>query len=141
MQRKYRFLVVDDDEPSRIMLEAILQEYGDVELAKNGLQGLLKFRNSIKQKTPFALVTLDMKMPELDGFAALECIRGLEHVLHAMPRAKILVMSSVDDRQTIVSALKTGADGYLLKPIQREKIEEKLSELFFLPTPAGRQRS
>jgi NarL family two-component system response regulator LiaR len=55
------------------------------------------------------VVLLDLVMPEMDGIAAIQAIRGAE------PEARILVLTSFDEDEKIYAAIQAGASGYLLK--------------------------
>ena len=137
MDRKLKSLVVDDDPASRALLKKLLQTYGQVEEAENGVQAVIAFRNAIVGKSPHHLVTLDLLMPEMDGIAALECMRGLEHVHQVRPKSKILIMSGANDSAHILSTIRLGCDGYLLKPVDRSLLVGKVRQLLNMPLASG----
>jgi two-component system chemotaxis response regulator CheY len=130
MHRKLKCLVVDDDAGARLTMAKMLEPYGQVDQAENGLQALASFREALLHGTPYHLVTLDVMMPELDGVVTLECLRGLEYVHRSRLRAKILVLSGVDDKNFILTTAKRGSDGYLLKPVESSGLAERMRELF-----------
>lgn len=103
-------LVVDDNEANRALARAALEDEGyQVVLASGGAMGVDLF----EQHRPDA-VLLDVRMPEVDGFAACEQIR-------AMPGGKetpVLFLTALRDIDTFDRALRMGADDFLTKPIR-----------------------
>jgi two-component system chemotaxis response regulator CheY len=61
---------------------------------------------------------MDITMPELDGIQATKAIM-IEH-----PDAKIIMVTSHGQEKMILDALKAGAKGYILKPFERQKVED-----------------
>jgi DNA-binding response OmpR family regulator len=98
-------LVVDDEEPIRAIVCAVLGEEGyDVSAAADGLEALRMCRLSCPD-----VILLDLNMPELDGRAFLLAYR-LEH---GCP-AHVVVFSAVSNGRRIASEMN--ADGFLSKP-------------------------
>ncbi|HEX9161800.1 MAG TPA: response regulator [Thermoanaerobaculia bacterium] len=64
-------LVVDDNEPTRTLLTALLQKDFQVEIASDGLQAIEKLRTST-----YAAVILDLLMPQMDGFGVLDHLKA-----------------------------------------------------------------
>ncbi|ARN20103.1 response regulator transcription factor [Piscinibacter gummiphilus] len=105
-----KLLVVDDSNMVRSRIARIVQggALGDVTIvgmARDGVEAL----RAASQASP-DIVTMDLTMPEMDGLA---CIPAL---LAAHPRARILVISALDDKSTAIRALRLGAHGFLPKP-------------------------
>lgn len=69
------------------------------------------------------VVTMDLTMPEMNG---IECITQLKSI---KPTVKILVVSALSDKATGIEALERGAQGFLCKPFDDEKLSEALKEL------------
>ncbi len=104
-----RILVVDDDPVTRLLVSETLQQAGFcVESAENGRQGLEIF----EQFHP-SLVTLDVMMPELNGFAT--CMELRQRPEGA--QVPILMMTGLDDYESINQALVAGATDFITKPI------------------------
>jgi two-component system, chemotaxis family, chemotaxis protein CheY len=80
-------------------------------------------------------VCLDIMMPEMDGVAALKTIRDDEEAQGVLPSrcAKIVMATALHDRNTVTSAYRELCDGYLFKPIERDKLFALLTELNLLP--------
>ncbi|MFZ5896716.1 MAG: ATP-binding protein [Myxococcota bacterium] len=107
-------LVVDDREANREVLRALLESAGiEVVEAENGRVALAKLRAQ-----PTSLVWLDLKMPELDGFATLQAIRA-EPALQTLPVVAITA-SAVDVDEARASEL--GFDALVVKPFRAHAI-------------------
>ena len=102
-------LVVDDDTVMRLLAREALEEAGfDVEEADDGLSAL----ESFKQSQP-AIVLLDVMMPGMDGFSACKLIRTLPGGEHT----PVLMMTGLDDVDSINRAYEVGATDFATKPI------------------------
>jgi DNA-binding NarL/FixJ family response regulator len=107
MPDKIRILIAEDHAVVRDGLAAVLQFEPDMTvagLARNGREAVEQFH-----KLKPDLVLMDLAMPELDGAAAIQEIR--KH----FPEARILVLTTYDNDESVFSALENGAKGYLLK--------------------------
>ncbi|MEL6149659.1 MAG: response regulator [Chloroflexota bacterium] len=101
-------LVVDDNEMNRDMLSRRLKRQGfTVETADDGEMAL----NMLEQK-PYALVLLDVMMPRMNGYEVLETIKTSEDKRH-LP---VIMISAVDDLDSVVKCIEMGAEDYLFKP-------------------------
>jgi two-component system response regulator AtoC len=107
MEEKKNILVIDDDESTLETLEIFITGLGyDVSLAYNGKEGLKIF----DEKKP-DLVLTDMVMPELDGLGVL---REIKENKSGVP---VIMITAVDEMDTIISAIQQGAYDYVEKPI------------------------
>ena len=114
-------LVVDDDRTVRMALvDAFTRENYEVEEAKNGMQAL----NICKRHMP-DLVLMDAVMPELDGFDACQMIRELPHGSDI----PVLMITALDDEQSIIRAFSSGATDYVSKPINFSVIKQRVARL------------
>ncbi|HEY4940417.1 MAG TPA: response regulator transcription factor [Rhizomicrobium sp.] len=101
-----RVLVVDDEPPIRRLLRTSFGAQGyQVAEAGNGAAALAALKG-----TPVDLVILDLGLPDMDGFAVIEALRG------SGSSVPIVVLSSRDDETGKVRALDLGADDYVTKP-------------------------
>lgn len=101
-------LVVDDDEGNRDLLGRRLEREGHaVQLADNGREALVHLRT-----LRVNLVLLDVRMPELDGYQVLQEIKA-DEALRDIP---VLMISAVDDIDSVVRCIELGAEDYLPKP-------------------------
>jgi len=117
-------LVIDDDETARELIADGLKAEGfSVETAAGGLEGLRR----AKESRPVA-ITLDVTMPDLDGWAVLAALRQ-DSELADIP----VIMVTILDEQRRAAAL--GADGYLTKPIDRERLRRLIDRFRAPATP------
>ncbi len=121
-------LVVEDDFTSRLLLQEILQEYGEVHIAVNGKEAVQAVELAIERGTPYSLICLDIMMPEMDGQAALQAIRNLEERAAAtkIAPAKILMTSALGDKKSVMAAFREQCDGYIVKPLDVGKLIETI---------------
>jgi signal transduction histidine kinase/CheY-like chemotaxis protein len=101
-------LVVDDNKMNRLKLSRSLEKQGHaVTLAENGRQAL-----EMMQAQSFDLTLLDIVMPEVDGYQVLERLKR-DSTLRDIP---VIVISAVDEMESIVKCVRMGAEDYLPKP-------------------------
>jgi GAF domain-containing protein/DNA-binding response OmpR family regulator len=111
-------LVVDDDATARELVERHLQRSGfAVVTARGGQEGL----RLIRELRP-AAVTLDIMMPDLDGWTVLAAVKG-DPELATIP---VVLMSIVDQKNR---GYALGAAEYLVKPVDRAKLVETLTRI------------
>lgn len=124
-------LIVEDDFTNRLILQKRLEDHGPVEIAVNGVEALEAVNNLLEQGKCYDLICLDIMLPEMDGQEALTRIRAAESKAgFAVGKgAKIVMTTALSDSQNVMSAFRGEADGYLVKPIEREKLEQQLSAL------------
>ena len=111
-------LIADDDLAVRTILRAVLQRegYGVVEAA-NGREAL----EALHQARP-ALVMLDVEMPEMDGWEALERIREITDV-------PVMMLSAHAGEAHMVRGLRAGADDYVAKPFTKNELLARVDAL------------
>jgi CheY-like chemotaxis protein len=114
-----RALVVDDNRVNRMLLGRALGELGvePVE-AENGLQAL-----EILAEAPVDVVLLDLLMPELDGYATLERLRADDALRHV----PVIVVTAVDELDSVVRCIELGATDYLPKPFEPAILRARLA--------------
>ena len=129
-----RILIVEDDVTSRLWLRKMLEPLGTCDVAVNGKEAVDAFRRAQESAEPYALVCLDIMMPEMDGQATLKAIRAQEEALALPPSqaAKIVMTTALRDLDNVTNAYRELCDGYLVKPILREKLVGLLKELDLL---------
>lgn len=119
--RPYRVMVVEDKEFQRKQLVQILESegYQVIAQAENGKAALELFE---EQGKDLDLITTDLDMPLLDGYALLFELRQKN------PRAAIVFVSDDTSKSIIADLLKMGADDFILKPLQRVRILERIKQ-------------
>lgn len=120
-----RILLVEDNELNREIAIEVLTEAGfETEAAEDGFIAVEKLRQS--EPGYYDVVLMDIQMPVMDGYAATRAIRALaDRELAAVPIIAMTANAFEEDRQT---ALNTGMNGHLAKPLDTEKLFAMLSE-------------
>lgn len=119
---KIQVLIADDIRILRQGLKAVLEQDEGIEvvaMAENGKEAFEKcnvFRPQV--------VLMDMRMPDYDGAYGIAAIK--EHY----PDIKVLVLTTFDDEETIDKALGSGADGYILKEMEDEKVISSVKSVY-----------
>lgn len=116
-----RVLIADDHAIVREGMRRLLGGRGEFELigeAADGEQAVAMVRSL----RPDILV-LDLKMPRLDGLGVIQALK------HDPPATRILVLTSFDDDDKVFSAIKLGAQGYLLKDSLPEQLIQALHDI------------
>ncbi|HXX38666.1 MAG TPA: response regulator transcription factor [bacterium] len=104
-----RTLIIDDSELARRGIETLLAaspEFDLIGMASDGLEGLA----AVRALTP-DLVLMDLRMPRLGGLAAIRLIK------EEYPATIVVVLSVSDDPQDLFEAMRSGAQGYLIKNV------------------------
>ena len=125
-------LIVDDIIENRLALFHFLKKIGSCDLAENGLFALSQFKSSHEKGEPYELILLDLMMPEMDGIQCLEEIRRLEEHwgLSEEKKAKVVIITALDDREQIKRAFDAGCQEYLVKPVLKANLAKLLNKLF-----------
>jgi class 3 adenylate cyclase len=106
---KGNLLVVDDNRVNRLLVARMLEQFGHhVAFAENGRQAIEALRAH-----PADLVLLDIEMPEMNGYQTLEALRA-DPKLRDIP---VVMMSSVDEVDSVARCIEMGAEDYLFKPV------------------------
>ena len=114
-----KILVVDDSAENLISIEAALEGLGqEVITARSGKEAL---RHLLEHQ--FALILLDVKMPEMDGFQTAELIRARRRSVHT----PILFLTAYRSEDHLFRGYDMGAVDFLLKPIVPEVLRSKVS--------------
>ncbi len=101
-------LVVDDNRVNRIKLARLLERQGhSVDVASDGQEALEKLRSH-----EFDVLLLDIVMPGMDGYQVLAEV----HADEELANIPVIVISSIDEMQSVVKCIEMGAEDYLSKP-------------------------
>ncbi|MFF0479960.1 response regulator transcription factor [Streptomyces sp. NPDC004435] len=113
-----RLLVVEDDPDLALALRVLLTRSGyDVSLAADGREGL----RLLFAERP-ALMVLDLRLPELDGWEVLDRTRDMSDL-------PVLVLSGLGELDDRVRGLRSGADDYLVKPFAQAELLARIEAL------------
>jgi len=127
-------LIVEDDFTSRMILQKLLSDYAECHIAVNGKEAVAAFKAALDSGQPYDLVCLDIMMPEMDGQDALKQIRQLEEDSGTLSTqgTRIVMTTALNDMQNVKNAYHSLCDGYLVKPISKEKLIEEIQKLGLL---------
>jgi two-component system chemotaxis response regulator CheY len=115
-----RALVIDDSKATREILGDILAELGfEVLKAADGLAGLETLRSAGKVD----IVLVDWIMPGMDGYELVLAVREDP----ALASVRLMMVTTQTEMPKVARALAAGADEYVMKPVTREMIQEKLT--------------
>jgi two-component system chemotaxis response regulator CheY len=109
-----KILVVDDASFMRTVLKDIIKSNGlatEILEAGDGVEGVKAYQTSKPN-----LVTMDVNMPRADGIQALRAIMKID------PTAKVVMVTSVEQKQIVQDAMKLGARDYIVKPFDKTTV-------------------
>ncbi len=118
---KRNILFVDDDEPTRLLLQALLKQAGYLPVTSPSAFEAL----DLVHKHAFDLILLDIMMPEMNGFDFLKRIKSSDKVKDI----PVVMLSSKDDKTSIQKAMSLGAIDYIVKPPQKDVVCKKLENI------------
>lgn len=126
-----RALIVEDDFTSRMILQRFLSPYGSCDIAVDGNEAVQAYQMAWDEKKPYELICMDIMLPNMNGLEALDYIRNLETSLAGKytQKAVIIMTTSKDDKEDVRTAMGKGANWYLLKPVNKQILLNKLREL------------
>lgn len=132
---KIKVLLVDDQALFREGLSTLLSLKDDIEIigeAGNGLEAL-----EMAAKLKPNVILMDLRMPVLDGVAATRQLKENNHP------ARVIVLTTFDDDETVFDGLRAGAVGYLLKDVSSDILTEAIraaarGESFLQPSIAAK---
>ena len=130
---KTRILIVDDHPLMRAALREIIELKAEFEIIGEAVNGAHALEMALKFNPQ--VILMDLYMPIMDG------IEATQKIVHSIPGVKILVITSSNDDEKIIAAIRAGAAGILLKDSSREHILFGLREIAnghrFIPQEIG----
>ncbi len=126
-----KILIVDDDPVTRGILIKQLAGLAEISEAVTGESAIASYKSGLENNDPYRIITLDIEMPDMDGFNVLDSIRSIEAEkgLDKTEKTRILMVSSHSDRKTILKCVELGCDDYITKPFQKDITIKKLKKL------------
>ena len=117
-------MIVDDAFIMRKTLENLFNQLGHkvVAQAANGFEAIEKYKDSKPE-----IVTMDITMPAVNSVN--NGIEALEAIIKFDPDAKIIILTSHGEENLVVDAILKGAKGYVLKPVDLNKLKDALEKL------------
>lgn len=111
-------LVIEDDDDIRRLLEVVLGQAGfTVVSAATGTDGVARAREAAP-----TLITLDIGLPDMDGYAVARQLREFY-------RGHLIMLSARSDPYDAALGMDVGADGYVTKPFRPRALRERLTEI------------
>ena len=122
----HRVLIIDDERPVLMTLEALLKRHGyHVDTAPTASQGL----KLIRSKSP-TLILLDLQLPDADGLETLDRIKT------EVPQIQVIILTAHDSLHNAIESIKRGAYHFISKPYAAEEllslVEKALEKQFLL---------
>lgn len=118
---KKRILLIDDSAVALRAVKGILENEYEVDMAKSAIEALKHLSQNIPD-----LIFLDYDMPDCDGKETLQLVRANDLWKHI----PVVFLTSVQDRNRINAVLSLNPAGYILKPVDRNKLYRKINEIF-----------
>ena len=111
-----KILIVDDAAFMRMMIKDILTKNGSE--AANGVEAVELYKSHQPD-----LVTMDITMPEMDGIEAVKQIKAVN------PAAKVIMCSAMGQQSMVMDAIKAGANDFIVKPFQADRVLEAVKKI------------
>jgi DNA-binding NtrC family response regulator len=118
MGERPRILIVDDDEGIRTVLATVLEEKGyTVDTAKYGKEGIEKTKTNL-----YNLALIDIRLPDMEGTQVLAKMKD------TTPKIRKIIITGFPSLQNSVEALNKGAQAYIMKPFDMDKVLKTVEE-------------
>lgn len=118
MGERPRILIVDDDESIRKVLVAVLEENEYVvDSAKDGKETIEKTSRDF-----YNLALVDIRLPDIEGTKVIAKMK------ETTPRMRKIIITGYPSLQNAVDALNKGADAYIMKPFDMDKVLQTIKE-------------
>jgi PAS domain S-box-containing protein len=127
--KRLSILVAEDNEINALLMRSLLTRLGhQVVITTNGEEALESWLSAKSRDTPYDLVLMDVQMPQLNGIETTKRIRQSEagEPGRRTPIVALTANTLAEDRHACFEA---GMNGFLIKPLDREKLEQALKEL------------
>ena len=118
MGKHARILIVDDDESIGKVLATILEDEGyTVDIAENGKKAIKKSKEEF-----YNLALIDIRLPDMEG------IELLTRMKDTTPKMRKIIITGYPSIQNAIEAVNRGADAYLVKPFDMDKVLATIKE-------------
>ena len=121
INQRMKVLIVDDDQQALDTMRLYLEDIANVATVAGGWQAV-----EYVQQHPVDVIFLDINMPILDGYKTLEKFRNLKECINV----PVVFVTGHQDKYTVLNSIAMGSDGYLVKPVSKEVLQQKAVEMY-----------
>jgi DNA-binding response OmpR family regulator len=119
-----RVLLVEDEEDAREILSFYLDTiFDEVQIACDGEEGLVLYKEAYEKNRAFDLVLTDIKMPNIDGLTMIEEITKIND------EQKFIIVSAYKDEEYLFKSINLNVISYFVKPLEVKNIMELLKKV------------
>jgi two-component system chemotaxis response regulator CheY len=131
MEETMKILLAEDDFVTRKFMLKFLSKYGECDVTVDGMEAVDAFMMALEDDEPYDLVCLDIMMPVMDGYQALQGIRNLEkeREIPEDKAVKVVMTTALNDEKNVNMAFELGCTVYSGKPIDQDRFEQALKKL------------
>jgi two-component system chemotaxis response regulator CheY len=120
-----KMLIIDDSKTMRVFLQRLAEELSfQTEAAEDGRDALLKLVKN-DPREPFDVALVDWEMPVMNGLELVQTVRRNKD----FDSLKLMMVTTLNSMDRVALALEAGANDFLMKPVTKELLEEKLQIL------------
>ena len=126
-----KILLAEDDFASRKFMDKYLSQYGECDATVDGEEAVNAYLMALEDEEPYDLICLDVMMPVMNGYQALEAIRKDEadRGVEKEDRVKIIMATALSGERVVDKAKKLECEAYAGKPIDVEEFDNILRNL------------
>ncbi|MDX5346708.1 MAG: response regulator [Hymenobacteraceae bacterium] len=118
-----KVLLAEDNQINQLLVDKIITDWGfSLDIAENGKVAL-----EMAAKKPYDLILMDMQMPEMDGYEAIQQLRQMQNKLATIP---VIALTAHATKGEIDKCLNAGANAFLSKPFDPDDLLLEISGLF-----------
>ncbi len=114
-------LIVDDAPQDLEIMSMYLADIARIHTAVNGSDAV-----EYAKQHKIDVFLLDVEMPVMDGFQTVEALRKLEACINV----PVVMVTNMCDKETVLNSVLMGVDGYLVKPVEKEVLQNKVLEVY-----------